>query len=355
MKYYQILGLVFFLAIVSCSDDVTSPETEERDYSRLYVSFEDYGTSDIGIADSNIRIVSRADSTSFKFDKAHVSQAKGGGPIYFNPFLQAVVQASANATVSDYSIYGITISSKSVLSNGGYTTNSYFSKVTALAYHRSSDALIVVNSDGSNSGIYLVNRPTSLSVNQRPYKKMFTEDLQMQGAAYKNNRLYVGKRGENGGLYVFENIITKSVNSTDSTANISPDRFIGIENAKNLRGMSYDTVRNVLAIVDYDDGETTGTGRILIFEAFDTKLTGTTISPTRIITGENTQLTQPVDIALDVRSTGEYLYVADRSKKIFRFKISDSGNVAPDEVITIDQTPTGLTLDSRDDSTIPYL
>src|SRR5690606_41095073 len=103
---------------------------------------------------------------------------------------------------------------------------------------------------------------------------------------------------------------------------LNPTRTLEIRDARNLRGLSYDTIKNVMAIADFGDGETLGTGRILLFDNFSTLINGEgAITPTRVITGANTGLIEPFDVALDMREAGEYLYVADRTaQKVLRFR-----------------------------------
>src|SRR5690606_19868564 len=100
-----------------------------------------------------------------------------------------------------------------------------------------------------------------------------------------------------------------------------------------LRGLFYDTVKNIMAVAQMGDAETVGSGRILIFEDFSSMIDAETITPTRVITGANTGLISPVDVVIDTRPEGSYLYVADRAaRKISRFRYTDEGNVEPDKV-----------------------
>ena len=185
----------------------------------------------------------------------------------------------------------------------------------------------------------------------------------MWGAAYNSgeDRLFTSKlNAKDGAIYVFKGLSTIDVSSSpDSSARIQPFQTLSIADASNLRGLFFDSVKNVLAVADFADGTTEGSGRILVFDNF-TNTIGTAggpseITPSRIITGLATGLTQPVDVAIDTRETGVYLYAADRqARKIFRFKLTDSGNVEPDKVLeTGSQIPVGLALDTRDDSTLP--
>ncbi|KGE15979.1 hypothetical protein [Sphingobacterium deserti] len=356
MKYWIITCLLISFFAVSCSDEDTDPSGRITDISRLYVSFEEYQTNTDGVPDTNIRIVRKADSSVFELDSAHLSMARGGGVILFNPFLKSIIQASHNNEVQrDSSIYVTTVQERGQLVNGGMMASPWLKKVRGLAYHRASDALFVVNADGERSGIFVIDRPNSISQNRRPWKQFFTGDLNMWGSAYRANTLYVGKQGDAPGIYVFENIVNRQVNTADSTASLAPTRVLTIEGARNLYGMTYDTVKNILAIAEHGDGTTLGTGRILLFDNFSGMASGSSISPSRIITGVASQLTQPVDVAIDARSSGQFIYVADRKNKILRFRLTDNGDVTPDRIFdTTDYgTPVGLALDSRDDSTLP--
>lgn len=355
MKYYVLALVAFSLAFYSCSEDDTNPQGRITTISRLYVSFEEYDSNNEAATEANIHIMKRADTLAFVLDSTHLSMARGGGAIYFNPFIKAIMLASANQDTvqNDSAIYVTAINDRGLLNNGGFMYSRFLKKVRGFAYHRASDALLVVNNDSLNSGIFIIDRPTSITQTRKPWRQLFTGALNMWGAAYRDNRLFVSKQGENGGIYVFDNIMTTRVSTVDSTANIAPARTLSIANARNLHGMAYDTVKNVLAITDFGDGTTVGTGRILIFEDFGSMANASTITPTRIITGVSTQLTKPVDVAIDARASGQYIYVADKSKKILRFRLSDNGNVEPAGVFPTVNTPAGLTLDARDDSTLP--
>jgi hypothetical protein len=357
MKYWIFTFLIVSLFAISCSDEGADPSARITDISRLYVSFEEYQTNNEGIADTNIRIMKKADSSVFRLDSAHLSMARGGGVILFNPFLKSIIQASANRDTvqNDSSIYVTTLQPQGQMVNGAMMASSLLKKVRGFAYHRASDALFVVNADGERSGIFVVDRPNSISQMRKPWKQFFTGNLNMWGAAYRANNLYVGKQGDAPGIYVFENIVTRRVNAADSTARLSPSRTLTIEGARNLYGMTYDTVKNILAIAEFGDGTTVGTGRILIFDNFSGMASGSSIAPSRIITGVASQLTQPFDVAIDARASGQFIYVADRTKKILRFRLTDNGEVAPDQVFdtSLYGTPVGLALDSRDDSTLP--
>ena len=352
----MLAGLALLVGITACERDDAEPELETRKFSRLYVSFEENETSS-GASAVNVRIVFPADSSVFEYGVNHVSEAKGGGVMYFNPYLKRLFQASANLNgVNDTVIRSMEVGTTGLLQNNGRLPNRIFSYVKGLAYQRASNVLFAVNVDGtSNSRIYVVDRPTR-SAYVLPLKKYIVDSSRpFWGAAYENNRLFSSIQGTDGGIAVFSNVVTTQVNATDSTANMSY-QTLTIDGSSNLRGLSYDTLKNVLAVTDYSGSGEAMAGRILIFEKFS-DLIGTgnhTITPTRIIQGLATGLKQPMDVAIDTRETGVYMYVADRgAKKVFRFKYTDDGNVEPDmELQEAGATPVALALDTRDDSTL---
>lgn len=358
--YYAFAFLAVVFGIYACEDDGVEPDDANRVLrSRLYVSFEEYGTSD-EVPDTTLRLIYPADSSTFEFADSHVSQVQGGGSIYFNPFLKSIFQGSFNndGEGTDTLISSISVDLQGRLNNGSRRGSRYYSSVRGMTYHAPTNSLWVVNGAGDDAGVYVINQPTQggrVGDEKQPRKKLRNSDLNMWGAAYASDVLFTSKLSAPMGIYVFENISTMPVQESDSVATLNPARTLQINGVTNLRGLSYDTVKNVLAVADFADGETPGTGRILIFENFsDLSRTSGSITPTRIISGSNTGLTAPVDVALDMRREGIYLYVADRAaRKVSRFKYTDDGNVEPDKVIDTSglrygRTPVGLALDARD-------
>lgn len=369
--YYMFAMLALVLGFYACEDDNARPEFEITQISRLYVSFEEYGTTDER-ADTTIRVVYPADSSVFAFSESHVSQVEGGGPIYFNPYIKTIFQASVNNSQEgqegdgvDTVISTVQVTQTGILNNSGNGLRSrYYNKVKGFVYHAATRSLLVVNGAGPQAGIYVVDNPGSAGIQKQPYKKLMNPDLDMWGATYQSDRLFTSKISAPAGIYMFQNLTTRSVRASDSVATLNPERILQIEGATtDLRGMFYDTVKNVMAIAEMGDGTTVGSGRILIFDNFSNSVNGNSdvIRPSRVITGANTGLISPVDVVIDTREGGAYLYVADRAaKKVSRFRYTDDGNVEPDKVIETSglrfgETPVGLTLDARDDSNRPQV
>lgn len=350
---YIFIVLTAVAGFYSCERNDAEPDLEMRRFSRLYVSFEGFGSSNTA-PDSNIRMIYPADSTDlFRFSQAHVSEAQGGGPLYYQETLETLFQASANLNgVNDTSAYILNVGGNTgVLRNVGRIRNRLFNSIRGLAYHELSNRLFMVNGSGANAGVYVMDSPRTRTGFAPPVKKLRTLGYQMWGAAYADNKLLVSRLGAGGGLCIFDDITTIDVRPTDSIADLrSNARTLTIEGAQNLRGLCYDTVKNVLAMVDFAGGN--ASGRILVFENFSQLIgsaTGAVIRPTRIIAGEATGLKQPVEVVIDPRETGAYIYVADREARIIsRFSLSDNGNVPPNQTLsTGNQIPVGLAIDVR--------
>ncbi|MBD1423480.1 hypothetical protein [Sphingobacterium chuzhouense] len=355
--YYVFASLAVILGFYACERNDAEPNLEMRKFTRLYVSFEEY-TPGKNPPDTNIRIIYPADSSVFAFNGRHVSQVWGGGPIYYESQLNTIFQASVNrAGTNDTSIAVLSMGSSGSLTNAGWPKSRYYNNVRGMAYHSRTNSLFIVNGGGPDAGVYMMEGPRYATREKQPVKKLRNNSLSMWGAAYQNEKLFTIKttatEGSPAGIYVFEGIANITVRENDSIARLEPTRILEIEDVTNLRGLFYDTVKNVMAVAQIGDG-TGGSGRILVFENFSSMVDEKTITPTRVITGANTGLISPVDVVIDTRETGVYLYVADRAaRKISRFRYTDDGDVEPDKVIDTSnlkdgRTPVSLTLDTRE-------
>ncbi|SMG22298.1 hypothetical protein [Sphingobacterium psychroaquaticum] len=356
--YKTFIAVALLVGVYACEREDGEPKLDTKTFSRLYVSFEEYSTSSAAKPLVNVRIIYPADSSTFNFALAHTSSAKGGGPIYFNPYLKTLFQGSANRDgILDTAVYFMNIGvNTGLLSNNGRMGNRYYDFVKGFGYESGSETFFIVNGQGENAGIYLVYRPLSKNGYARPFKKLRNSGLTMSGGVYASKNFFtVNTAAKAGGIYVFEDIINTEINLADSIGKLNPTRTIAIPDARNLRDLAYDSVKNILVVADVVDTAVAGSGRILIFEKFSEKIKESVIEPTRIITGVKTLLREPTSVAIDNRSTGQYIYVADRwTKMIMRFKISDSGDVEPDKSVSTEAQgrPVGLALDTRDASTL---
>lgn len=352
--YYAFALITLALGIYACERDDAEPELEMRKFTRLYVSFEEY-TAAKNPPDTTIRLIYPADSSVFSFNGSHRSDVKGGGTIYFSNHLNAIFQASTNqAGTNDTAIAVLNVGASGSLNNVGLPKSRYFNNVRGMAFHPQTNTLFIVNGSGPDAGVYVIDRPRYANREKQPFKKLKNGELTMWGAAYADDKLFASKTSAPGGIYVFNGISRKEVSEVDSVGRLDYERILEIEGATNLRGLFYDTVKNVLAVVQTGSQGVVGSGRILIFDNFSSMLDQAKITPTRVITGASTGLVAPVDVVIDSRETGVYLYVVDRvERKISRFFYTDHGNVAPDKVLDASglkdgRTPVSITLDTRE-------
>jgi len=164
--------------------------------------------------------------------------------------------------------------------------------------------------------------------------------------------MLLSKTGVDGGILVVKDFVNVVNAKADTLVkDIGPSYTLTIPGTSNIRGFSYSNTSDILVASDYTGSGVDG--RVLIFENFSQTTSNTTLTPTRVISGPSTHLLQPLDVAIDSREGGKYIYVADAgAKKIFRFHITDNGNVAPDAELSVGNgstsyTPQSIFLDSR--------
>lgn len=354
MSLRGFLGLAMLatlIGFISCERDDDEPIIN-RDFSRLYMSFSDYDNSGQPIKPTNIGVMLRADSSNFSDQKnfqTFISATNGASAITFNPSAQRIFLASGNNSGRDSSIQIFTVAKEGTVANSGQIINKHIRTVTGLVYYPSLDNLYAVET--SQNTIIVYNRPKGRQGIMNATHRFIIpddEDLRPWDIAMYKNVVYVTRTGENGGVDIFENIA--SVRQDTLHEDIKPTRKLRLTGSHNIRGMSLDTVNNILALTDYSGSGSTAVGRILLFENFSALAdAGGTMTPSKIITGPNTGLIQPSDVELDFKSGSKYLYVSDpAAKKVFRFFASADGDEKPESEFQYrTSTPVGLSLDSR--------
>ena len=334
----------------SCSTLDADPELPQIPISRLYVATSDYQTNEAAVPYNNIFIISPADSLEFDVPRtSYNSSARGGGAIYFNPYAQMVFQASQNLNEVDTVIYSLnyTITDTSItFQNKGRLGNRLFKQVRGMTYFPVNSFLYVY--DQTANGIFMLRNPANMSSYGRIERKYFLpETISGWALTMKAGDLYMSRPGENGGISIFEGITNKR---DTLNFNFAPSHTLTVSGSKNIRGMSLDTVKNILALTDYEISGANSTGKIYIFENVSNLKGQTVLTPTRTIAGVSTGLQEPVDVAIDSRNEGHFLYVADqKSKRVYRFNLKDDGNVAPNATYTPvnNLTPVSISLDAR--------
>jgi len=361
-RYIVLVGSLGLTLFYGCKRDDDEPTIKGRSISRLYISTSDYNINSGAEPLNNVFVVDPADTLNFtKFQGQYGSAAKGGNIIHYSPYNKGLVFQSGRNVQSaiDTSIQVLSVSQYGVLGTSGVIGNRLFQQVRGLFYTvvnsgQLSQGYLMLIEASSSPSMYVIDRVTSKS-GYTDYKYRMPFTFRPWGIYVDNNDVFVTKADNNGGIAVYKDFTSMFINDGPKEITREPNYVLTISGANNIRGISYAKAKDILFLTDYTEGsgQNDGTGRILIFEKFSENKTTGTITPTRIVTGPNTGLKEPLDVAVDTRDKGEFFYVADPSARaVFRFKISDTGNAAPDDKIEVksgalSQVPQSIALDTR--------
>ena len=364
--FLYICPLLIVLGFVACERDDDEPIRERKVITRLYVSTEDY---DGGGASSfyNVWAVDEVDSTDFSEVGSvytFTSSAKGGSFIHFSPFSGLLFQGSINSSVYlDTAVQVMTVSDVGVLRNVGQVATRRLDNTLGLYYtvvnsgNLSDDFLLTLNSsDTSGANLFAFARPRNSG---RYAKPRFTMNLDFipWGIEVNNADAYITSVGNSAGstgeskVVVYKDYTSKLIANTPDSVITDITRYdLEVVGAQNLRGISYSANKDLLVLTDYSGAGSGSVGRILLFEEFSKNTASGEITPTRIITSP--VLKQPLDVAVDTRATGKYLFVADPvARRVFRFGIDDSGVKEPSATLDLNnRAPRSVSLDARDSS-----
>jgi len=249
----------------------------------------------------------------------------------------------------DTTIQVMSVNDKGQIAPSGTIGNRKFDNVKGLWYNSFDDQLFVTNlGEEDTISVFVINRPKTLRGFVRPAYQVMLND-RIWGIQLDSMDMLLSKTGVGGGILVFKNFVNVVNAKVDTLVkDIAPTYTLTIPGTNNIRGFSYANTADILVLTDYT-GEGVD-GRVLIFENFSKTTGNATLTPTRTISGPLTSLQQPLDVAIDSREGGKYIYVADaKAKKVFRFNITDNGDVAPDDELTVGSayTPQSIFLDSR--------
>lgn len=360
---FFLMLVAILVGIVSCMRDDDEPIVQERRISRLYVSTSDYGGSS-GNTYHNVFVIDPADSVEFPPENTtsiyeFTSAAKGGNFINFTPYSDGVLfQGSQNSPVYlDTAIQVMSVSPTGVISNTGRIANRKFSAVRGLAYTVITEGTSFVDdyllSLDASGFLYAIRKPKNQGNFTKPYYYI-TLDYNPWGITVSDRDVFVtsfsneNKPNATNGIVVYKNLTSKFVSNLEEGAITEYLRFdLSIDGVNNVRGIAYSKVKDLLVVTDFSGDGADSKGKILMFENFSKHSSNTSITPDRIITSSS--LKQPLDIAIDTRETGKYIYVADPiAKRVFRFNITDEGNVSPNtEINLFNRTPQSISLDAR--------
>lgn len=358
MKSFSLLKsiLVLFIGLCvfgACKRNDDEPIVQATGLSRLYVSYTNYQTNTILDPYRNLVIFSPADSATFTNAFVYDSGVKGGGAVHFRAAASAILfQGSSNGAgaVNDTTIQVMNISEFGIPGNVTNISNGILNRVRGLYYDSriGKNNLYVTNSETPTS-VYMFNSPLNFRGYTKPRQRISLGELRPWGLQFAGNDLLVSTNGDDKGVAFYKDITEK----LDSViTDLAPTALLKVANAENISGFDYSESLDVLLMVDWSGADD---GKIYIFEnakALLSQASGT-ITPTRVISGAATGLRNPIDVKIDNREGAGFVYVSDQlARKIFRFKLSDTGNATPsiahehrDRGVVL--TPGSISLDAR--------
>jgi hypothetical protein len=297
--------------------------------------------------------------------KGYVSAAKGGRTIHYSPLNNGLVfQSSINIPgTNDTSVQVLSINTLGAPSSRAKLSNRRLDNVRGMHYTvvnnntgtLSQDYLVAIQKSDTvaNPFLFAFYRPIGSGTLAKPRFQMALDFIPW-GLTIHEKDVYIVRTGDanmEGAVAVYNNFTQNFIEKSDSTlTNITPSYMLTVDGARNLRGISYSPAKDILVLTDYAVvNNQVRDGRILIFENFSSRTVTEKITPTRVIQGAATKLGQPMDVAIDPRAGGEYIYVADPvAKRVFRYLITDEGNVAPNNELNLkNRSPESLSLDAR--------
>ena len=315
-----------------CTKDKNEPLPQSA-ISRLYVS-----NADTDASVMNTMIFDPADGAKLENPYGFDSKLPDGNGILFDPFSGTVFQIGREAK----NIKTFTVNTDGSLTGKGSFVDDGLLSAREIAFDRTRKMLYV--SSNIDSAIYVYAGIDTINGNAKANKKIKLKGGQPWGIHLENDNLFVVLDQGKVEVQLFETASALAVGT------LEPTKKITIAGARRLHGITYSAAQDVLILTDIGDASSGLDGSIYIIEGAAAKFTpgGAQITPTRVISGQATQLGNPVDVAFDARTDKGLIYVAEKAnKKILVFKVADSGNVAPSVVGSLESSPEAIYLDAR--------
>lgn len=338
MRDYKLFFLFIALSlgiITSCERNDDEPILPQTPISRLYVSFADEQTSDLDEPIRNIEVFDPANVTPFPTSVKYDSQVEEGAGIFFDPFSGRIFQGSlGNQTIRTFSV-----NAQGSIGTGVNFRDSTLLSQRDLAYDYSSKYLYV--SDNLAGSIYGYAQALTNNGDVRP-NKIFALGaapwgIYFQGDTLSGDSLFVTMAGQLKEVWLLDKP------HTIDSGTVSASKKISIANAGDLRGIAFSSKLNLLVLSDFSANQV-----YVIENAREAFNVQGTVTPARIISGTETQLDGPIDVAIDDREDSSYLYIINRnSKKLLRYSIGAEGNTAPEASHTFTLEPVSIYLDAR--------
>lgn len=292
--------------------------------ARLFIS-----NSESASGAFNLQIIKAADSTVLLPSLQINNGAQDGNGILFVPTKNILFQLSrAQRSIRVYT-------SANTLFEASLPTNiildSTLTSGREIAYDANNDVLFVANNTDSTLRVY----EKVSTLNGKYVSKKLKLSAEPWGIVFDKtqNRLFVVMDKNALRVEVFNNPSGRAI------GRIIPDLRFFINGYKTngvsarLHGIAYAPQRDMLFVTEI--GNASGNnfnkdGGIYIIEKVSRITNNSSILATRTIYGPNTELGNPVDIAIDERNTKGFIYVAEKAnKKILVFGFGDNGNVSP--------------------------
>lgn len=344
-KSIGFLLMVFGVLTVfgGCVRNDDEPVLPQRPISRLYVSFENYQDDETLEPYENLGVIDPADTTEMEVTIDYDSEVMGGTGVHFNPFAGSIFQGSAQ----DTTIRMMTVTDLGIPKTSGRIGFHELTAIRGLWYHNQSQMLYVVNNANPTS-IYAFHQPLNRNGYAKPTKVLRLGTIRPWGMAMWGDSLLLARTGQNGGVSMYGKLSQTDSLETD----FAPLSTLTVDGATSVRGVAFSEELDLLVLADY--GTSSVDGSVYVIENAKALLSdpAATVTPTRVIKGTRTGLISPIDVAIDPRNGKQSIYVADAGGNgaVFRFNLSDNGNVAPNAFIdgfTENRIPAGLFLDAR--------
>ncbi len=352
---YWMVMVGVSLALGSCMRNDDEPTFPLRPIARLYVSVDSMQTDDAQDPIPNVLLIDPADTLEMNVVYSYNSGApSGAGGVFFSPHLERLIQAGL---YPDTNVRLMTVGNRGTLATSGTIGNRLLSNLRGVAYNHNMQLLYVL-SNQSPTSIYGFLTPRNKNAFTRPDRTLRLPDgMRPWSAVPWNDSLLVSNSGATPGISLFGNL--SSIRDT-AARSIQSLATLRIEGATAIRGFAFVDSLDLLVVADYGTGtgaNPVADGRIYIIEGIKSRLASgtTTVAPTRTIAGARTGLVGPIDVAVDPRGAANRrtIFVADQNeRRVSRFKLSDDGNVAPENSVVLDtlgirRRPYGIFLDVR--------
>ena len=340
MKFASALALLLASATMMTSCDKDDTTTGTTSTSRLFVS-----NADTDPAVANLAVYSPADSSAFGAAmNINTGASDGNGVVY-----DAAGNIGFQVGRTNRQVKVFAVSPAGVVTVAQTFTDAGMTSGRGAAYDAANKTLYVANNSDSTIRVYSSANTLSGAVTAN---KVFKLNGQPWGIRFAANKLMVLIDMDRKEIQLFDN-----VNSV-TAGTVTPTSKITIPSAVRLHGLTYDAASDVLLVTEIGlaAAPTIPTvpafnqdGGIYIIEGALAKFAANAaVTPNRTISGLNTSLGNPVDIAFDARAGKKLIYIAEKAnKKILTFRLTDNGNVAPANSVIVTTLPESVYVDAR--------